>query len=488
MDTELAHASSAFTHALRSPSPTLAPSAANAPHPARRDDASVWSGARRVAFRLAFVYFALYIPSFPIAWWPRPLGEPLLVRLSSPVVPNGAQRWILAHVLHISPPWASGFAGAGDSPVGWANLFGFLAVAVVGSASWTLADRSRTHYTTLHHILRTAIRLTLGVVMLWYGVTKFAGVQFPGPSLGRLAQPVGELTPMALLWTTMGHSPGYARFAGGVEILGALLLFHRRTTTLGALILVGATANVLALNLAYDVGQKLFSAHLLVMAGLLVAPDAPRLAAVLLLDRAPPSHDARPLPRPGRWAALARGAWAAYLAYVVVDFGRFVLVQPPRVPLDGGGMVGLFDIVAISTHARAPAASVDPPDDWRRLVIERDGFATLTLADGGVRRLHLSRDPVGDRVILVSAPHDIELPRALTATAYTGVLRTFDVARARTIDTLAVTGAGTDRLRVVGRSGGDSVDVLFRRRSASSLPLLGWRRHAVWRDTFWPLL
>jgi uncharacterized membrane protein YphA (DoxX/SURF4 family) len=281
MDTELAHASSTFTHALRSPSPTLAPSAANAPHPARRDDASVWSGARRVAFRLAFVYFALYIPSFPIAWWPRPLGEPLLVRLSSPVVPNGAQRWILAHVLHISPPWASGFAGAGDSPVGWANLFGFLAVAVVGSASWTLADRSRTHYTTLHHILRTAIRLTLGVVMLWYGVTKFAGVQFPGPSLGRLAQPVGELTPMALLWTTMGHSPGYARFAGGVEILGALLLFHRRTTTLGALILVGATANVLALNLAYDVGQKLFSAHLLVMAGLLVAPDVPRLAAPL---------------------------------------------------------------------------------------------------------------------------------------------------------------------------------------------------------------
>jgi len=52
-------------------------------------------------------------------------------------------------------------------------------------------------------------------------------VQFEPPGYGRLTQPLGQYSPMALLWTFMGYSPLYTSFTGSAEVIGGVLLFFR---------------------------------------------------------------------------------------------------------------------------------------------------------------------------------------------------------------------------------------------------------------------
>src|SRR5262249_41283960 len=124
----------------------------------------------------------------------------------------------------------------------------------------------------------------------------------------------GEYSPFSLLWTFMGASDPYTNFTGAAEMLGGILLFSRRTTTLGALVCIGVMSNVVMLNLCYDVPVKLFSSHLLAGAVFLVAPDAGRLIRVLLLNR---PTTAPPLWRLFRNSWLHRSALALRTAFLI---------------------------------------------------------------------------------------------------------------------------------------------------------------------------
>ena len=121
--------------------------------------------------------------------------------------------------------------------------------------------------------------------MISYGAVKVIKSQFPDPSLARLMQTYGDSSPMGLLWTFMGASKSYNIFTGGVECLGGFLLFIPRLTTLGALVSIGALANIFMLNMSYDVPVKLYSFHLLLMAVVLAAPDLRRLCRLLSVSR-----------------------------------------------------------------------------------------------------------------------------------------------------------------------------------------------------------
>ena len=68
-------------------------------------------------------------------------------------------------------------------------------------------------------------------------------------------------------------------------VLGGMLLFLRRTTTLGAMVCLAVLSNIVALNYCYDVPVKLYSTNLLLMAVILLAPDARRVLGLLVLNR-----------------------------------------------------------------------------------------------------------------------------------------------------------------------------------------------------------
>src|SRR5205085_8277300 len=110
-------------------------------------------------------------------------------------------------------------------------------------------------------------------------------IQFTYPNLSALLRPIGMRSPAGLFWTFMGASPAYVIFSGVAELIAAMLLIFKRTKVLGTAVAVGVLSNVVALNYSYDLGVKLFSSHLLLMAVFLLAPHLRTLADVFVFHK-----------------------------------------------------------------------------------------------------------------------------------------------------------------------------------------------------------
>lgn len=269
-----------------------------------------WGLPKRVAFRFALLLFPLLLVPSPLE--SIPLVYKLAVAYLGAKTALGA--WIVVHVLHGVVPRG---AYVGGGILGWTLVVAEAAVAAMASAVWTAIDRRPSAHRRLLEGLRIYLRFTLCAVMLDYGFAKVFCVQFPAPSNVIMSRMLGDFAPADLLWTFMGASRGYQIFGGVAEVLGAALLAFRRTATLGALILLGVLANVVALNVSYDVNVKLWSLTLLATAAFLILPDAERLARALLSSRAVPAKTELPLfasARSRRDARLARIAFASVVA------------------------------------------------------------------------------------------------------------------------------------------------------------------------------
>ena len=128
--------------------------------------------------------------------------------------------------------------------------------------------------------------------MFYYGMAKVIPSQFPPPGLVTLIEPVGDSSLSDLLWTFVGASLPY-QITGCAELLAGALLLTPATATAGAALALIDMLQVFLLNMAYDFGLKQISFHLLVMAAVVLAPDAPRLTAVFLGRAAGPSTHRR---------------------------------------------------------------------------------------------------------------------------------------------------------------------------------------------------
>src|SRR5579864_8264537 len=304
----------------------VAPPIAIVPAPAAAAAAPAWSLPRRIAFRFAFCYLLLYNLPFPLDLLdilPIPgLGAGLGAAFQAYFkFWDAVVVWSGAHVLHLAHPVQNlrGKTGSGDTTYDWVRLLCFVAFAALATLVWTLATprgKAREHR-RLHEWLRIYVRYVLGTILLSYGWSKVIKTQFPFPSPDRLLEPFGQASPMGLLWTFMGVSTPYTVFAGAMEVLGGVLLFFRRTTTLGALVTIPVMTNVFMLNMCYDVPVKQYSLHLLLMAVFLLVPDLGRLANVLVLHRPTEPASLAP-PWSARWARIGGLALCVvYLGYTL---------------------------------------------------------------------------------------------------------------------------------------------------------------------------
>jgi uncharacterized membrane protein YphA (DoxX/SURF4 family) len=235
-----------------------------------------WSTAHRVVFRFVFSFLVLAVFPFPFnsfggSVYQIGFYERMWFAVAS---------WLSKHVLHLpsTPSVAAPFLLV-DNTNGYVELLCFVVLAALAAIVWTLLDRKRPDYRTLHEWLRIYVRYALGFTMLGYGMDKVFALQFnsslPGPD--RLAEPLGNYSPFALMWTFMGYSKPYTIFAGAGEVIGGVLLLFRRTTTLGAIIICGVMANVVALDFSYGVALKILVSFYLLLAIFLLVPDFPRL-------------------------------------------------------------------------------------------------------------------------------------------------------------------------------------------------------------------
>jgi hypothetical protein len=108
----------------------------------------------------------------------------------------------------------------------------------------------------------TYSRYFLVFMLFTYGFYKFGSGQFPTPSLFRLEQKVGDMSPMGMLFVFMGSSKMYAVFSAVCQLISGFMLLYKRTVVLGALLAFGVMLNISVLNFSYDVPLKLLSTHL----------------------------------------------------------------------------------------------------------------------------------------------------------------------------------------------------------------------------------
>ena len=146
------------------------------------------------------------------------------------------------------------------------------ALASFAATIWTIVDRHRLDYVRLNRSTRIYLRYALGVVMLTYAFVKIIPTQFGFLTPGELLRPFGQLSRFWVLWNFMAASPGYTILAGLAELLAATLLFFRRTTLLGSVLLAGILINLVGMDITYEVGAVLYPVTLLLLDLILLAP------------------------------------------------------------------------------------------------------------------------------------------------------------------------------------------------------------------------
>jgi len=242
--------------------------------------ATPWSNGQKIAFRIAFIFFI------------------------SLAIPNSAEWYdVVIHInwtrlnyrdLYDIARFGSGINIFGDrlfgsTLLGYANWIITFFISIAGGLIWTLIVRrhgtERKEYNTLYYWLRVVVRYRAGIGIIGFGFTKLLPVQMPYPGLGLLNTNFGDMTAQKIFWLSVGIVPWYQVFAGVVECLAGTLLFFRKTTTLGAILLVGALGDIVYVNFAYDGGVHVYSSYFVLLAAFLLVDDLPKVYNLLILER-----------------------------------------------------------------------------------------------------------------------------------------------------------------------------------------------------------
>jgi hypothetical protein len=335
-----------------------------------------WNLALRIAFRFSMVYLGLYcfaseiLPGlFTVAGGPTTaLPDPATVWPLRPVI-----FWTGAHIFHVNTPLSfGGNSGSGDGMFGWVTAFCLLVIATAATVVWSLLDRSRENYAELHKWFWLFLRFALAGRMIAYGFAKVFVVQMRYPSLTRLVQPFGTLSPYGVLVNSMGSAPAYEIFTGCAMLAAGLLLIIPRTATLGALISLADMILVFMLAMTYDVTAKLLAFHLILLCCFLLAPDVPRLVRLLLLRRTT-SPSAEPQlfrgVRANRIAFAAQiifGLWLVGL-YGIQCWGYWNIIGAGR-PLPP--LYGIWDVKQMSIDEQPRPPLLTDSTRWRRAIFD----------------------------------------------------------------------------------------------------------------------
>ena len=108
-------------------------------------------------------------------------------------------------------------------------------------------------------ILETAISWLVVFMMLVYGTGKI--MQFNGATA--IEKTLPELTAMELMWAFYGYSFPFAVTIGLFEILGAIILFFKRTRIIGCFVLSTILANIIIQDIVFEVNKGALYAAIL---------------------------------------------------------------------------------------------------------------------------------------------------------------------------------------------------------------------------------
>ncbi|MBX2965548.1 MAG: hypothetical protein KF845_05335 [Cyclobacteriaceae bacterium] len=273
-----------------------------------------WSLYKKIALRFAFIFFALYIVLYDwysnffsiMIYYYGQLEKPL----ASVVFWVGYNIFQIPYVITTPSPGSHA-----DYTYVYLLYFIFAVVAVVGTIVWSLLDRKRTNLDKLYYWFTVMLRYYVAIVMFIFALEKFFKTQFGDLGFHRLTQPLGDMSPMSLAWAFFGYSQPYNVFMGIAEATALLLLF-RRTMNLGAVLTLAALANVIVINLAYDIHAKFYPVGFFVMTLILLLPNIEKLIKFFLTDQVTPLRVIQAPVFKKRWMNISKTVFK----YLVIAF------------------------------------------------------------------------------------------------------------------------------------------------------------------------
>lgn len=355
-----------------------------------------WSSFKKIGFRFFFIFFSLFIiiqnnGVFP--FWSELMAYP--TKLLHTFIP-----WVGKHVLHLSYDITVFTNGSGDTTYDYVIIFCIVVTAFAVTIIWTLLDRKRTNYQILYYWLTAAIRYYVALMLFNYGLYKVIKLQFPTPDLYRLTQTYGDSSPMGLAWTFLGFSKGYNWFMGIAEIAALLLLF-RRTMTLGALITLGTTANVMAVNYFYDVPVKIVSTMLVIMTLFLLSKDIIRLARFFFTGKSVSLPKIKSPVFRKKWVGIAKTIFKILLIGCYTIYGTYELKQMEKQYGEAAPkptLYGLYNVDSFVINNDTVPPLITDSLRWREFIVEWEGFARFRHMTDSASRYETVIDTVAKKI------------------------------------------------------------------------------------------
>lgn len=344
-------------------------------------NASPWHPLARLAFRFLLLYFGMF--TLRMVTWIALGGD--LPWTSS------LYRWVAAKLFGTEIHFVTG--DSSDTAYDYGIIATHLILSLIGTMVWSILGRRQIAYPRLFDAQWMAMRVLLSTALIIYGFNKIYALQMPSPSIFKLSTPLGNLTPIELLWSFMGASPAYQSIAGWLEFIPGILLLFRRTQLLAALVAAGVLLNVWLMNMCYGVCVKILSFHLLATACIIVVPDASRLFQFFILQKAiTPRNLASPWQSPWQKKLLSWGriVWLGTVFSFVFLFVPYQLDYfsvgkadraPQPMPLQGLSFYGRIWEV---TGFRVEGSETLSRDPWRMVKLQGEsGFVMTSLPNAG---------------------------------------------------------------------------------------------------------
>jgi len=331
-----------------------------------------WKGYEKLAFRIFAIYF--FIQAVPLDWkYFRNLFSINWLHLR------------FSDIFYISRYTPQIFTK--DSLTSWgistyADWLVILAIAIAGAVIWTYRDKNVKEYDRLYYWIRVIVRYRLAIGIIAYGFIKLFPLQSPYPSISNLNTHYGEFSRWKLFSLSLGIVPNYEAFLGLVEILAGSLLLFRKTSTIGALMVVVFTGNVFMSNLAYEGGEAPYSLYLISLGLFLLAFDAIRLFVLIGLEKAV---------QPNRFKIVFSQKWqrnrlvlkTLFIFFFVFLYGYKTWSayhhDAYQFPQTSGlkDAAGLYDVSEFKINSSELPYSATDTNRWKNVVFEK--WATISI-------------------------------------------------------------------------------------------------------------
>jgi hypothetical protein len=152
-------------------------------------------------------------------------------------------------------------------PIGTLTLIEFITVSVAVIYAFIWQARKKDNPGTLA-FWQGLIRYGGAYDLASFGWEKICHLQLvvPGSWADR---PYRSFPPSELFWSFFSHSYLFGCIIAGLQIIGAMLLLFRRTTLAGVFIILPILANILLMDIFYEIGQSVVVHSSIMMLGIL---------------------------------------------------------------------------------------------------------------------------------------------------------------------------------------------------------------------------